>query len=309
MNKALICIKPPGLGDANILLSNIHHISQEISKPLTVLAQKTTGARAIFKHDPHVNDVIDLKKRDFFNIIKEIKSRKFDQCYIYSDSIRLYLIAKLSGIKKIYHYPFFSKKGKNFYKTAQEFTEKILKKKINSASKIYWDNESIEKAKKDYGIKADISSIICGVSASGPSKIYPVENYIKLFQEINSRFPSKFFLFGGKKDEILIEKIMSSVPNCVSLSKFDLEKIIPIIAACRFYIGNDSGPLHISANLSLQCLGIFADSPPSAYGLWNPNIRIIVPEGETVESCGHNTRGKDKISFDEVLKKSIELIS
>ena len=122
MNKALICIKPPGLGDANILLSNIHHISQEISKPLTVLAQKTTGARAIFKHDPHVNDVIDLKKRDFFNIIKEIKSRKFDQCYIYSDSIRLYLIAKLSGIKKIYHYPFFSKKGKNFYKTAQEFT-------------------------------------------------------------------------------------------------------------------------------------------------------------------------------------------
>ena len=309
MNKALICIKPPGLGDANILLSNIHHISQEINKPLTVLAQKTTGARAIFKHDPHVNDVIDLKKRDFFNIIKKIKSRKFDQCYIYSDSIRLYLIAKLSGIKKIYHYPFFSKKGKNFYKTAQEFTEKILKKKINSASKIYWDNESIEKAKKDYGIKADISSIICGVSASGPSNIYPVENYIKLFQKINSRFPSKFFLFGGKKDEILIEKIMSSVQNCVSLSKFDLEKIIPIIAACRFYIGNDSGPLHISANLSLQCLGIFVDSPPSAYGLWNPNIRIIVPEGETVESCGHNTRGKDKISFDEVLKKSIELIS
>ena len=149
MNKALICIKPPGLGDANILLSNIHHISQEINKPLTVLAQKTTGARAIFKHDPHVNDVIDLKKRDFFNIIKKIKSRKFDQCYIYSDSIRLYLIAKLSGIKKIYHYPFFSKKGKNFYKTAQEFTEKILKKKINSASKIYWDNKSIENAKKE----------------------------------------------------------------------------------------------------------------------------------------------------------------
>ena len=102
---------------------------------------------------------------------------------------------------------------------------------------------------------------------------------------------------------------MSSVPNCVSLSKFDLEKIIPIIAACRFYIGNDSGPLHISANLSLQCLGIFADSPPSAYGLWNPNIRIIVPEGETVESCGHNTRGKDSVSYSELLEKSIELIS
>ena len=309
MNKALICIKPPGLGDANILLSNIHHISQEISKPLTVLAQKTTGARAIFKHDPHVNDIIDLKKRDFFNIIKKIKSRKFDQCYIYSDSIRLYLIAKLSGIKKIYHYPFFSKKGKNFYKTAQEFTEKILQRKINSASKIYWDKESVEKAKKNYDIKSEVKNIICGISASGPTKRYDIDNYIKLFQEINSKFTCKFFLFGGKNDEILIEKVMSSVSNCVSLSKLNLEEIIPVFAACRFYIGNDTGPLHISANLNLKCLAIFCDSPPSAYGLWNPNIRIIVPHGKTIESTGHNTRGKDRVSFDEVLNKSIDLIS
>jgi len=31
--------------------------------------------------------------------------------------------------------------------------------------------------------------------------------------------------------------------------------------------------------------------------------------GETFESCGHNTRGKDKILFDEVFKKSLELIN
>jgi len=309
MNKALICIKPPGLGDANILLSNVHHISQAINKPLTILAQKTTGARTLFKNDPHVNDVIDLGKRDFFNIINKIKSRKFDECYIYSDSIRLYLIAKLSGIKKIHHYPFFSKKGKNFYKTAQEFTEKILHRKISSFSKIYWDKNAIEKAKKNYDIKSEVKNIVCGISASGPTKRYDVDNYIKLFQEINSRFPCKFFLFGGKNDEILIERVMGSISNCVSLSKLNLEQIIPIFAACGFYIGNDSGPLHISANLNLKCLAIFCDSPPSAYGLWNPNIKIIVPTGKTIESTSHNTRGKDKISFDEVLKKSIDLIN
>ena len=309
MNKALIIIKSPGIGDLQILLSNVHHISKEINNPVTVLAQKTTGAKAIFKHDPHVNNIIDLGKKDFFNIINKIKPEKFDQCYIYSDSIRLYLIAKLSGIKKIYHYPFFSKKGKNFYKTAQEFTEKILQKKINSASKIYWNKESIEKAKKNHGIKTETKNIICGISASGPTKRYDVDNYIKLFRTINSKFPCKFFLFGGKNDEILIEKIMSSVSNCVSLSKLNLDEIIPIFAACKFYVGNDTGPLHISANLNLKCLAIFCDSPPLAYGLWNPNIKIIVPEGETIESTGHNTRGKEKISYDEVLKQTINLIS
>ena len=51
------------------------------------------------------------------------------------------------------------------------------------------------------------------------------------------------------------------------------------------------------------------DSPPLAYGVYSKNISVIVPEGETIESCGHNTRGKNNISFSEVLKKSIELIS
>ena len=310
MNKALIIIKSPGIGDLQILLSNIHSISKEIGSPVSVLAQKNTGAKAVFKYDKqHVDEVIDLGRKDFFNIINKIKSKKFDQAYIYSDSIRLYLIAKLSGISKIYNYPFFTKKGKNFYNTAQKFTEKILQKKIDSASKIYWDNESINQAIKNHNIRNDVKNIICGITASGPTKVYSSENYIKLFQEINSKFPCKFFLFGGRNDETLIKKVMSSVPYSVSLSKLELEQIIPIVAACKFYIGNDTGPLHISANLDLKCLAIFCDSPPAAYGVWNSNIKIIVPNDETIESTGHNTRGKDKISFEEVLKKSLELIS
>ena len=50
-------------------------------------------------------------------------------------------------------------------------------------------------------------------------------------------------------------------------------------------------------------------SPPSAYGVYSKNISIIVPDGETIDSCGHNTRGKNKKSVDEVLSKSLELIN
>ena len=69
MNKALIIIKSPGIGDLQILLSNVHHISKEINNPVTVLAQKTTGAKAIFKHDPHVNNIIDLGKKIFLILL------------------------------------------------------------------------------------------------------------------------------------------------------------------------------------------------------------------------------------------------
>ena len=221
----------------------------------------------------------------------------------------MYLISKFSGISKIYSYPFFSKKGKNFYKTAIKHTENILQKKINSTSKIYWDKKLIEEAKKNYDIKNNVKNIVCGISASGPTKRWDIDNYIKLFQRINSKFPCKFFLAGGSNDDILIEKVMKSIKNCMSLSKLSMEKIISITSSCPIYIGNDTGFGHLAANLNSKCLMIFCDSPPSAYGLWNPNIKVIVPAGESVESCGHNTRGKDKISFDEVLKKSLELIN
>ena len=309
MNKALIIIKSPGIGDLQILLSNIHHISREIGKPVTVLAQKNTGAEAVFKHDPHVNEVLNLGKKDFFNIIKKIKIKKFTQCYIYSDSVRLYLISKLSGIEKIYNYPFFSKKGKNFYKTAKEFTEKILQKKIDSVSKIYWDSYDIENTKKKYDIKNNRKNIICGISASGPTKRWDIDNYVKLFKKINSKFPCRFFLAGGPSDEILIQKVQNAVENCISLSKLKMDQIIPIIASCSNYIGNDTGFGHLAANLNSKCLMIFTDSPARSYGLWNNNIKIVVPIGETINSIGHNSRGKDKISFDEVLTKTLDLIN
>ena len=49
-----------GIGDLSILISSIHAISKRITKPVTVLAQKNTRAHAILKHDPHIEEVIEL---------------------------------------------------------------------------------------------------------------------------------------------------------------------------------------------------------------------------------------------------------
>ena len=314
MSKALVIVKSMGIGDLCILISSIHAISRKINKSVKVLAQKNTCASAILKHDHHVDEVIELNEKEikgFFSIIKKIKPKQFDESYIFSDSIRFYLISKLSGIKKNFHYKFFSKSGKNFFKTAKEFTEKILDTKIDSQSKIYCDKNDIEDAKRKFNISDKTKNIVCGISASGPTKRWDINNYIKLFENLNSKFQCKFFLAGGVNDEDLIEKVAnSSIGNrCTSFSKMKIDETIPIISACQYYIGNDTGWGHIASGLNLKSLFLFMDSPPSAYGVYSKNISIIVPNGETIESCGHNTRGKDKISFDEVLKKSLELIS
>jgi len=313
MSKVLVIIKSMGIGDLSILISSIHAISKEMGGPLTVLAQKSTRASAILKYDPHVEEIIELNEkesRSFFHIIKKVKPKKFTHSYIFSDSIRFYLIAKLSGIKNNFQYEFFSKKGKNFFKTAKEFTEKTLNKKINSQSKIYFDEKEMNESKKIFNISENEKNIVCGISASGPTKRWDIKNYISLFESLNSKFQCKFFLAGGSQDENLISEIVNSSVgnNCISFSKMTIAETIPIIKACKFYVGNDTGWGHIASGLGLKSLFLFMDSPPSAYGLYSKNISIIVPDGETIESCGHNTRGKDKIPINKVLNKMLQLI-
>ena len=306
---ALVVIKSMGIGDLVILIANIHAISKSINNKIVVLAQKNTRAAEVLKYDPHVAEVIDLDKKGFFSILKKIKNKNFQQSYIYSDSLRLYLISKLSGIKENFQYKLFSKKGKNFFKYAKEFTEKSLRTKINHESKIFWNTNEVENAKKKFDITNKTKNIVCGISASGPTKRWGIKNYIKLFDNINSKFPCKFFIAAGPKDENLVNEIMNSSikENSISFLQMNIEETVPIISACQNYIGNDTGWGQISAALNLKSLFLFCDSPSDAYGTWRKNIKIIVPEGEV--ACEHNTRGKDKISFDEVLSKSIEMIS
>ena len=314
MSLAIVIIKSMGIGDLCILLKSIHTISKKINKPVTVLAQKSTHTHAILKDDPHINEVIELNDKEikgFFNIIKKIKTKKFEQSYIFSDSIRFYLISKMAGIKKNFHYKFFSKKRKNFFKTAKEFTEKLFDTSINFDSKIYTNQIEIEKAKKKYNITSNTKNIVCGITASGPTKRWDINNYIKILESINSKFQCKFFIAAEFNDKNLINQVINSSvgKNTVSFSKMTIAETIPIIGACQYYIGNDTGFGHISAGIGLKSLLLFMDSPPLAYGIYSKNISIIVPDGETIESCSHNTRGKDRIPIDKVLNKVLEIIN
>ena len=84
---------------------------------------------------------------------------------------------------------------------------------------------------------------------------------------------------------------------------------MPIIKNCNLYIWNDTGWLHISSGLGVKCLALFMDSPVMAYGKYSKNISVVVPEGESEESTTHVTLGKEKISFEKVYNKAVELLN
>ena len=96
---------------------------------------------------------------------------------------------------------------------------------------------------------------------------------------------------------------------CFSFEYLKVKETLPIIKNCNLYIGNDTGWLHISSALGVKSLALFMDSPVMAYGKYSNNISIIVPDGETEETTTHDTLGKEKISYNKVYNKSLELLT
>ena len=319
--KVLVIQQRMGIGDMIIFLPYIHAISKKFQSKVSLLVKKNSKAEELCEDDDHIEEIInlDINKNNlgkhtgfsgFFRLLKEIKEKKFDKIFIFNSSARYLLLAKLAGIKSINQYPLFLKKN-NLVLTAKELIKESIQENISTQPILYLDQYKIENAKNKYKFENDYKHICIGFSASGPTKRWSIENYIKLAEILNKNRLCKFYLAGGQKDEALFNKFLNSPisGNCVSFKDLSISETLPIIKNCDIYIGNDTGWLHIASALNKKCLALFVDSPVQAYGKYSTNISIVVPEGETEETTTHNTLGKEKIDFEKVLKKSIELLN
>ena len=316
--KVLVIQPKIGMGDMVIYLPYIHAISKKYQKPISILVKENSRANQLLLDDKHIDEIIILDRTKdnsgshdglsgFFKLSKEIKSKNFDKVFIFNSSLRYLLISKIAKIKNISQYPLFRKKD-NIVTSAKIFTENELNAIVSTEPKLNINQDRINNAKQNFS--NEYKHVCLGISASGPTKRWDINNFIKLCSKINNKIPTKFYLAAGNNDKDLINQLIKSEigSNCVSFENLKISEAMPIIKNCNLYIGNDTGWLHIASALGLKCLALFMDSPVQAYGKYSKNINVIVPEGQTEQTTTHDTLGADKISFEKVFNKSIELL-
>ena len=305
----ILCVNTrKGIGDQVIFIPYIHAISQKFNTPVSLLAKDNSKAKELLIDDSHINEIITLEKEmdgisGIFKLTKELKRRNFDKVIIFNSSVRYYIIAKLSGIKSIDQYPLFRTKD-NIVLSAKIFTENIINKVVSTEPNL------IIKKKENNSDKS-FKYICLGISASGPTKRWDINNYIKLAEKINKKIKCKFYIAGGKNDIDLINKFKNSSVGKDSLSfeKMNIKETLQYISNCNLYVGNDTGWAHISLGLNVKALTIFCDSPVAAYGSYSSKMITIEPEGMVKGTTTHDTLGKDKISFDQVYNQSIQILN
>ena len=305
--KILIIQTKIGMGDMIIYLPYIHAISESFKQSVSLLVKKNSRASELLAEDNHVKEIITLEKdmdgfNGMFKLSSELKKRDFSKVFIFNSSLRYNVISRLAGIKSIYQYPLFRSKD-NIVHSAKIFTENVTKKIVSTEPNLIF-------RRKKNNLNKDFKNICLGISASGPTKRWGINNYIKLAEEISKKVKCKFFIAGGKKDIDLINKFKESNvgKNSLSFETLSVKETLQNISDCDLYIGNDTGWAHISVALKVKALTIFCDSPVLAYGRYSFRMTTVEPEGEN-NTTTHDTLGKDKISFDQVLGEAFKLLN
>jgi len=107
--------------------------------------------------------------------------------------------------------------------------------------------------------------------AGHPAKCWPLENYLRLARHLETRGLRVGFVFGPAELERGLE-----VKNFERHCPKDLQELTRLLTESDLVIGNDSGPLHLSAVSGIPSLVLFGPTSPQQWGPWG--ARTISPE-------------------------------
>ena len=313
------------LGDLIWQLPYIKAISEHHNDKVDLIVRKKTQAQNILKDLNHINKIYYNEFRkgltywiDVFKLKKIFNSEKYDYVYILDKVNKPAIAAKLAGIKNIIGPGFKNQKkwitAKNYLDEEDwklnysEQSQKFLK--INS---ITLNNKfpnlevNIERFKENNDdLLVDGKKIAFGVDSFEDFKMWYEEDFIKLADLLyEKKLFNYIYLICGPDKSHIAKKIKNDSKReyFIDCSNKDLQGVILAIKNSDFYVGNNSGPLNLSAALGVKTFGLIATDPVSE--LKYSKINPITPKDYVDNIWIRDRSGMKKLKPNEVFEHII----
>ena len=314
------------LGDLIWQLPYIKAISYHHGEKVDLILREKTQAKNILKDLNHINKIYYNEFRkglfywvDVFKMTKIFKSEKYDFVYILDKVNKPAIAAKFAKIKNIIGPGLGNQKKwlttENFLDqddwklSYTEQSQKLLKiNSINLDDKFPKLEVDIERFKKD---NSDIlipgKKIAFGVDSFEEYKMWYEEDFITLAELLfEKRLFDYIYLICGPYKSHISRKIIndSNKKYFIDCSSKDLQGVILAIKSSDFYIGNNSGPLNMSAALGVKTFGLIANDP--ANELKFSKINPITPKDYIDNVWNRDRSGMKKLKPDEVFEQILK---
>ncbi len=243
---------------------------------------------------PYVNEVLtfDIKSldRNFPAMLEKIAvfcrdnlwQKKFSLAFspkCGGDSLPAILIMWLSGARERFGYPdpkyqgalnaFLLNKMTNWISTPAQIEKyfNVLTSngyKVNQThTELFYGAADLQHAKELLEhLPAKCKKVLLGIGAGGESRKYPVEKLIVALKELLKKNLA-FVIVGGQNeiaDAAFLEKNLPREKVLNLVGKTTLRETEAVISQMDFYIGNDSGVMHMAAAAKVPVLAIYREA-------------------------------------------------
>lgn len=328
--KKILVIKFGGIGDILLctpVLPNLKNYFPEAEINFLTVRH----SRDILIDNPYLTRAFtyDRTEDKSWCLLKNIRQQKYDLVIDLYCNPRTALITFVSGARYRFGYTFRGRKyaynikaeGRGGKVHIVEFNLDALREMdIPITSKeLYLSTNIVHKEfSDDFFSRNNLDSeFVIGISLTGgwEAKRYKIPDYIELIKRINSKYDAKFLLFGGNERELEdCRAIKEALPENTYISPYSpIKYLASMISRCSMVIGNDSGPLHISAAMKVPTLGLYGPTKSELakpYGeknlaVYNENLDCL---GCGLLNCNIGNICMTELSKDKIMKNIDELI-
>lgn len=143
-----------------------------------------------------------------------------------------------------------------------------------------------------------LKKVLLGIGAGGGSRKYPVEKYLPALKEIAKK-DLVFVIVGGKAELDDAAYLENNLPRGKVLNlvgKTTLRETEAVVSQANYYLGNDTGVMHMAAAEKIPCLVLYREAQDkenisagalSEFGrfpAWQTNSVILRPDHQ-LEDC------------------------
>jgi heptosyltransferase II len=113
-------------------------------------------------------------------------------------------------------------------------------------------------------------------AAYGGAKRY--ERFAEVGQALS---PANFLVFGAPSEQDLCASVAAQIPGAHNLAgRTTLAEFIELAAACRVFLSNDSGAMHVASALGVPTVTVFGATDDTTTGPTGPLARIVREHAE-----------------------------
>lgn len=313
----VVALVPGGIGDQILFFPTLEDLKQSYpSAQINVIVEpRAKGAYRVCKS---VNEVIpfDFKDRnsaaDWGNLLGVIRDREYEVALSLGQRWAVGLLLWLTGIPTRVGYsgpgstfltnpvPLKTEQyaasmyhdllqGLNINQPCQEVTISVPQKDIEWAEA---ESFRLEIGESGYLLIHGGSSELA--QAKGIDKIYPVENWQKIIENLQQQQPDlPIVVLQGPEDSEWVSALLKSVPNLKVTSPGDVGKLAAVIASANLMVCTDSAPMHLAVGVKTPTIALFGPTDP----------KKLLPNSENYIGIKSPTDKMADISPETVLEK------